>query len=107
MADGLPVERLRQYLRELKPEARVLLRDANPGVDNVVYLSTKNPLKFEIHCAELCGLWHGYMFDTGNVVGKSAFASWVKRQQAYFGPVMKYLPPYATSYLPDPQKRAG
>jgi hypothetical protein len=25
MADGLPVERLRQYLRELKPEARVLL----------------------------------------------------------------------------------
>jgi cytochrome c oxidase subunit II len=81
--------------------------DANPGVDNVVYVSTKNPLKFEIHCAELCGLWHGYMFDTGNVVGKSAFASWVKRQQAYFGPVMKYLPPYATSYLPDPQKRAG
>jgi hypothetical protein len=47
------------------------------------------------------------MFDTGNVVGKSAFASWVKRQQSYFGPVMKYLPPYATSYLPDPQKRAG
>jgi cytochrome c oxidase subunit 2 len=81
--------------------------DANPGVDNVVYVSTKNPLKFEIHCAELCGLFHGYMFDTGNVVGKSTFASWVKRQQAYFGPVMKYLPPYATSYLPDPQKRAG
>src|ERR1700694_5329873 len=25
MADGLPVERLRQYLREFKPEARVLL----------------------------------------------------------------------------------
>jgi cytochrome c oxidase subunit II len=81
--------------------------DANPGVDNVVYLKTKGPLKFEIHCAELCGLWHGYMFDTGDVVGQTAFASWVKRQQAYFGPVMKYLPPYATSYLPDPQKRAG
>jgi cytochrome c oxidase subunit II len=81
--------------------------DANPGVDNVVYVSTKGPLKFEVRCAELCGLWHGYMFDTGNVVDKSAFASWAKRQQAYFGPVMKYLPPYATSYLPDPQKRAG
>ena len=81
--------------------------DANPGVDNVAYVQTKKPLVFEIHCAELCGLWHGYMFDHGDVVGASTFASWIKRQQAYFGPVMRYLPPYATSYLPDPQKRAG
>jgi cytochrome c oxidase subunit 2 len=81
--------------------------DANPGIDNVVYVTTKNPLKFDIHCAELCGLWHGYMFDTGDVVGKSEFGAWVKQQQAYFSPVIKYLPPYAPSYLPDPQKRAG
>ncbi len=27
---------------------------------------------FHIHCAELCGLWHGYMFDTGEVVPASA-----------------------------------
>jgi cytochrome c oxidase subunit II len=81
--------------------------DANPGVDNVVYVTTKGPLKFDIHCAELCGLWHGYMFDTGHVVDPATFTSWIKRQQAYFGPVLKYLPPYATSYLPDPQKRAG
>jgi cytochrome c oxidase subunit 2 len=81
--------------------------DGNPGVDNVAYVQTKKPLVFEIHCAELCGLWHGYMFDHGDVVDASTFASWIKRQQAYFGPVMRYLPPYATSYLPDPQKRAG
>jgi cytochrome c oxidase subunit II len=81
--------------------------DANPGVDNIDYVQTKDPMTFDIHCAELCGLWHGYMFDTGQVVPTSKFASWIKQQQAYFAPVMKYLPKYATSYLPDPQRRAG
>ena len=81
--------------------------DANPGVDNIAYVQTKSPLTFDIHCAELCGLWHGYMFDTGQVVDSSQFASWIKRQQSYFAPVGKYLPAYATTYLPDPQRRAG
>jgi cytochrome c oxidase subunit 2 len=81
--------------------------DANPGVDNVVYVTTKGPLSFDVHCAELCGLWHGYMFDTGQVVDSTAFASWIKQQQSLFAPVAKYLPPYATTYLPDPQRRAG
>ena len=81
--------------------------DANPGVDDIAYVQTKAPLTFDIHCAELCGLWHGYMFDTGQVVASGQFASWIKRQQSYFAPVRKYLPAYATSYLPDPQRRAG
>jgi len=81
--------------------------DANPGVDNVAYVTTKGPLTFDIHCAELCGLWHGYMFDTGQVVDSATFAGWIKKQRAYFAPVLKYLPPYAESYLPDPAKRAG
>jgi cytochrome c oxidase subunit 2 len=81
--------------------------DANPGVDNIVYLQTKGTRTFEIHCAELCGLWHGYMFDTGQVVDSPAFAAWMKQQRAYFRPVEKYLPAYATSYLPDPARRAG
>jgi cytochrome c oxidase subunit II len=81
--------------------------DANPGVDNIVYLETKGPLQFDVRCAELCGLWHGYMFDTGHVVDAPQFSTWIKRQQAYFAPVMRYLPPYATSYAPDPQDRAG
>jgi cytochrome c oxidase subunit II len=81
--------------------------DANPGVDNIAYVETKGPRSFEIHCAELCGLWHGYMFDTGQIVSSADFAAWIKQQQAYFAPVMKYLPPYSTSYLPDPQLRAG
>ena len=81
--------------------------DANPGVDNVAYLKTKGPRTFHIHCAELCGLWHGYMFSTGRIVSQSDFTSWVKQQQQNFAPVTKYLPPYATTYLPDPKRRAG
>jgi cytochrome c oxidase subunit 2 len=81
--------------------------DANPGVDNVVYLHTKGPRSFDIRCAELCGLWHGYMFDTGRVVSSDQFAAFTKKAQQVFAPVAKYLPPYATSYFPDPQRRAG
>ena len=81
--------------------------DANPGVDDIAYVQTKDATTFDIHCAELCGLWHGYMFDKGEVVDSGAFASWIKQQQSYFAPVSKYLPKYSTSYLPDPQRRAG
>jgi cytochrome c oxidase subunit II len=81
--------------------------DANPGVDNVAYLQTKAPRIFHVRCAELCGLWHGYMFDNGRVVPQSQFAAWVKSQQRDFSAVMKYLPKYSKSYYPDPQRRAG
>jgi cytochrome c oxidase subunit 2 len=81
--------------------------DANPGVDNVVYLTTKGPLTFQLRCAELCGLWHGYMFDTGQVVTPAAFTAWIKEQKALYAPVTALLPPYATSYLPEPAHRAG
>jgi cytochrome c oxidase subunit 2 len=81
--------------------------DANPGVDNVAFLKTREPLTFHIHCAELCGLWHGYMFSTGHVVPETQFTSWIHRQQQSFQPVARYLPPFAKTYFPDPQRRAG
>jgi len=81
--------------------------DANLGVDNVVYVKTRNPLSFEIHCAELCGLWHGYMYDTGKVVGGAEFAAWIAQQQQVFRSVARFMPPYSTTYAPDPQARAG
>lgn len=81
--------------------------DANPGIDNVAYVHTKKPLTFNIHCAELCGVWHGYMFDTGAVVSASQFATWIARQQRRFAPATKVLPPYSKSYIPDPQYRGG
>jgi len=81
--------------------------DANPGVDNVAYLQTKSPRTFHVRCAELCGLWHGYMFNNGRVVPQPQFTAWVKSQQRDFSAVAKYLPKYSKSYYPDPQRRAG
>jgi len=81
--------------------------DANPGVDNVAYVRTKKPSTFQIRCAELCGLWHGYMSDTGRVVSPAAFSTWIAARRRQFAPIMKYLPKYASSYAPDPSYRAG
>ena len=81
--------------------------DANPGTDNVAFVKTKGARTFHIRCAELCGLWHGYMFDTGRVVSGAQFAAWVEQQQRAYAPVAKYLPKYSTTYYPDPQRRAG
>ena len=81
--------------------------DANPGVDNIAYVKVNHPGTFQIRCAELCGLWHGYMFDTGKVVDQSQFATWIKQQQQLFAGSQQYLPKYALTYTPDPQNRAG
>ena len=75
--------------------------DANPGVDNVVYVQPKGPRTFDIRCAELCGLWHGYMFDTGQVVEQTAFTTWIKQQQSLLRAGRQYLPPYATPTCPS------
>jgi len=81
--------------------------DANPGNDNIAFVHTKGPNTFSVRCAELCGLWHGYMFSTGRVMPATQFAAWVKQQQHTFAAVHKYMPNYATTYYPDPQRRAG
>ena len=51
--------------------------DATPGVDNIAYVTTKGPLSFNVRCAELCGVWHGYMFGGGSVVQPGQFTSWI------------------------------
>ena len=81
--------------------------DANPGVDNVVYVKANEVRSFSIRCAELCGLFHGHMFDTGQVVSGSSFLGWIHAQQAQFGPATGALPPYSTHYNPAPHRRAG
>jgi cytochrome c oxidase subunit 2 len=81
--------------------------DANPGVDNVAYVTPKKTGTFHIRCAELCGLWHGYMFDTGRVVTPAQFGSWIAARKRQFAPIAKSLPPYSLTYSPDPQYRAG
>ncbi|HSO97339.1 MAG TPA: cytochrome c oxidase subunit II [Solirubrobacteraceae bacterium] len=81
--------------------------DANPGFDNVAFVKTRGPLTFNIHCVELCGVWHGYMFDSGRVVPSADFTTWIKQQQLRYAPATKALPPYTKNYFPDPQRRGG
>jgi cytochrome c oxidase subunit 2 len=81
--------------------------DANPGVDNIAYAQTKAPMSFDIHCAELCGVWHGYMYGTGHVYSKAAFATWIANAQKQYGPAEKSLPPYSLTYFPSPAGRGS
>jgi cytochrome c oxidase subunit II len=81
--------------------------DANPGVDNVAYVTTRSPLVFNVRCAELCGVWHGYMFGTGRVVTKAQFASWIAARQKQFAASHKSLTPYSKTYFPAPLRRGG
>lgn len=81
--------------------------DANPGVDNIAYVTTKGPLTFDVHCAELCGLWHGYMFSSGRVVPKSTFATWIAGEQRTFAGAAKAAQPYSKTYFPIPLRRGG
>jgi cytochrome c oxidase subunit 2 len=39
--------------------------DANPSEDNVAYTTTGQLGSFTVRCSELCGLWHGAMYDYG------------------------------------------
>ena len=79
--------------------------DANPDVDNVVFVKPTKIQTFEVHCAELCGIWHGAMFDHGHVVSAAAFAAWIREQQRFFAPVTKQLPKYSRTFVPEPDRR--
>jgi cytochrome c oxidase subunit II len=74
--------------------------DANPDVDNVAYTKAEHTGPFTVRCAELCGLWHGAMFDYGRVVTVAAFQSWARSMQTHLAAVTKMLPPYALTYDP-------
>ena len=74
--------------------------DANPGVNNVAYTTPEHTGSFEVRCAELCGLWHGAMFNSGEVVSVAAFRAWADKTKIQLASITKMLPPYATSYDP-------
>jgi hypothetical protein len=40
-------------------------------------------------------------------VGGAEFAGWIKQQADLYQPIAQYMPPYSTTYSPDPQRRAG
>jgi cytochrome c oxidase subunit 2 len=80
--------------------------DANPQVDNIAFVKPTHLGTFEVRCAELCGIWHGEMFDHGRVVTMPEFETWIHQAQATYAPATKLLPPYSTTYLPEPTRRA-
>ena len=81
--------------------------DANPGVDNIAYIKPTETGSFDLRCAELCGLFHGHMFDTMQVVSDARFASWIHAQERLFAPAKRNLPRYNIHYYPKPERRAG
>jgi cytochrome c oxidase subunit 2 len=81
--------------------------DAVPGADNIAYTVPKHVGLFQVRCAELCGLFHGYMAEHGRVLSRGGFAAWIAKARQFNGPIMRYLPKYARTYYPDPQQRGG
>jgi cytochrome c oxidase subunit 2 len=81
--------------------------DANPGIDNIAYVTTKGPLKFNVRCAELCGVFHGYMFAIGHVVAPTQFSSWIAQQEQQNAASTKALGGYSKTYEPEPTRRGG
>jgi cytochrome c oxidase subunit 2 len=74
--------------------------DANPGLNNVAYTTPEHTGYFQVRCSELCGIWHGSMYDTGDVLSVPAFLKWTQTSQVQLAAVTKILPPYALTYDP-------
>jgi cytochrome c oxidase subunit 2 len=81
--------------------------DANPMENNVAFTKTQQLGSFEVRCSELCGIWHGAMFNSGNVVSESAFMTWATSTESKNAANTKDLPPFAWTYVPDANGAAG
>jgi cytochrome c oxidase subunit 2 len=79
--------------------------DAVPGSDNIAYVKATKLESVQVRCSELCGLWHGHMNTTGQVVSQANFATWIASTERQYAGVTKYLPPYAPYYFPMPLRR--
>jgi cytochrome c oxidase subunit II len=71
-------------------------------VDNVAYVTPSQLGGFEVRCNELCGIWHGAMYNSGKVVTPAAFDTWATSVQSteQRDGVIAALPPYALTYDP-------
>jgi cytochrome c oxidase subunit II len=81
--------------------------DAVPGADNIAFATPHKAGLFEIRCAELCGLWHGYMYSRGHVLSAVAWKHWIAHVQQANAASTHYLPKYARTYYPTPTQRGG
>jgi cytochrome c oxidase subunit II len=81
--------------------------DANPGQDNVAFTTTQQLGTFSVRCNELCGIWHGAMFNYGHIVTKAAFMSWAQHEESTLAANTKLLPAFSWTYTPDANGAAG
>ncbi len=83
--------------------------DANPGVDNVAYVTPKAMGSVTVRCNELCGIWHAAMFNYGQVVSQTAFQAWATGVQSkeQTNGILAALPPYALVYDPTVVPQLG
>jgi len=81
--------------------------DANPQVDNVAYTTPEHLGQFTVRCAELCGIWHGAMYDYGKVLSAADFQQWAASTEIQLVSVTKLLPPYSNTYNPDVVPQLG
>jgi len=81
--------------------------DANPQVDNVAYTTPEHLGQFTVRCAELCGIWHGAMYDYGKVLSAADFQQWAASTEIQLASVTKLLPPYSNTYNPDVVPQLG
>lgn len=81
--------------------------DANPAVDNVAFARTRQTGKVTVRCDELCGIWHGAMYNYGHVVSRTAFNTWARKTETKLAPLTKLLPKFAWTYVPSANKAGG
>jgi cytochrome c oxidase subunit II len=81
--------------------------DANPGVNNIAYTTPQHIGGFVVRCDELCGIWHGAMYDYGKVESVPDFVSWAHSSEIQLASVTKLLPPYALTYDPTVLANVG
>jgi len=75
--------------------------DANPDYNNVAFTTTQQLGSFTVRCAELCGIWHGAMYNSGVVVTKAQFEKWAVLTAIRLRHNTALLPPYRLTYTPD------
>jgi cytochrome c oxidase subunit II len=75
--------------------------DANPQVNNIAFTKATQTGSVTVRCAELCGLWHGAMFDYGKVVRMGTFLTWAQKSETSLAKVTAILPKFAVIYTPN------
>jgi len=64
------------------PAALGVQVDANPNVVTVIRTTPNKLGKFIVQCSQLCGLYHAFMNNTGDVVTSQQFDTWLQSNGA-------------------------